>query len=104
MPDQPIRVPAGLTTEGLLRRRYMARLIDSVILGFLIAIAFGLRTALVPGLIGNPLNIFLNLFLVLIIWIGRPSAWRRSKPRHAISSGTPLFLCSACFRAADSCH
>jgi len=35
MTEEPLRVPAGLTTDGLIARRYMARIIDSVLLALL---------------------------------------------------------------------
>ena len=35
MSDEAIRVPAGLTTDGLLGRRYLARCIDSVFIALL---------------------------------------------------------------------
>jgi uncharacterized RDD family membrane protein YckC len=67
MTDEPIRVPNGLTTEGLLGRRYLARAIDSIIIGAL--------AVLMLSVLGGPtaadlLSTLLNLFALLILWIG----------------------------------
>ena len=35
MTDELVRVPSGLTTQGLLGRRYLARIVDSIIIGAL---------------------------------------------------------------------
>lgn len=72
MPDEEVRVPAGLTNHGLLGRRYMARFIDSMFLSLLILAV--LRLA------GAPSNQFslLGLSLVLIIWIGYGAAMESS--------------------------
>jgi uncharacterized RDD family membrane protein YckC len=68
--DQTIRVPAGLTTEGLLGRRYIARSIDSVIGTLLITVGIALGRTFGPQVVNGPLQFLLRLFLVLIVWIG----------------------------------
>jgi uncharacterized RDD family membrane protein YckC len=64
VPDEAARVPAGLTTDGLLGHGYMARFIDSMFLSLLILAV--LRLA------GAPSDQFslLSVALVLIVWIG----------------------------------
>jgi uncharacterized RDD family membrane protein YckC len=70
MPEQAIAVPPGLTTDGLLPRRYLARAIDSIaILAVLFGVFFALG-AIVPKE-GNPvLATVLTMGLYLVIWIG----------------------------------
>ncbi len=70
MTDEPIRVPAGLTTEGLLGRRYLARMIDSMIVGVLAATALGLLRDLGPQTKPDLLSVLFNLSALLILWIG----------------------------------
>lgn len=52
-PASHIRVPAGLTTEGLLGRRYLARFVDSVLLAVIVAIAVAASSD-VMNVMGNP--------------------------------------------------
>jgi uncharacterized RDD family membrane protein YckC len=54
-------------------------LIDTVILGLLITMAFALRGTLAPQVVSGPLNILLNLFLLVIIWIGYGTALESSR-------------------------
>jgi uncharacterized RDD family membrane protein YckC len=70
MTDELIRVPTGLTTEGLLGRRYLARVIDSIIIGTLAVAALSLMGGLRPQTGADLLSILLNLFALLILWIG----------------------------------
>ncbi len=70
MPEQAIAVPPGLTTDGLLPRRYVARVIDSIPI---IALLFGVFSALgaiIPKDVGPLLGTILTLGLFLVIWIG----------------------------------
>jgi uncharacterized RDD family membrane protein YckC len=73
-----IQVPAGLTTEGLLVRRYFARFIDSVIIGLLITAAAGLAGTGLPKNLGGSASSLLGLFLFLILWIGYGTALESS--------------------------
>ena len=63
-----IRVPAGLSTEGLLGKRYMARIIDSIILAVIVSIVILIPTVLVAGglHVSPPLVMFC---VVLPIWL-----------------------------------
>ena len=70
MTDEPIRVPTGLTTEGLLGRRYLARAIDSMIIGALAVVVLSVLGGLEPHTGADLLSILLNLFALLIFWIG----------------------------------
>jgi len=81
MSDEAIQVPAGLTTDGLLGRRYMARFIDSLFIGLLIGVLVGLEGTFRPRIAGSPagfLLILLNLALFLIVWIGYGAAFESS--------------------------
>ncbi len=72
MADETIRVPTGLTTEGLLGRRYVARAIDSIIIGALAVLALsqlGTLEARRADLSGILLSL-LNLSALLVLWIG----------------------------------
>jgi uncharacterized RDD family membrane protein YckC len=62
-----IQVPAGLTTAGLLGQRYLARFIDSLIIG---ALALMVLSLSVFGPVVGPSRILLNFFALLILWIG----------------------------------
>jgi uncharacterized RDD family membrane protein YckC len=68
MSDDLIRVPTGLTTDGLLGRRYLARIIDTVILA-LLAGTVTLLLAVVMQPIGRRLGLLISLSLLLVIWI-----------------------------------
>ena len=71
MSDELIRVPAGLTADGLLGRRYLARFIDTFVITLLAAVPVGvLGAALEPRLAGGPIGSLLALPLVLVVWIG----------------------------------
>jgi uncharacterized RDD family membrane protein YckC len=70
MTVEPIRVPTGLTTEGLLGRRYLARAIDSMIIGALAVVVLSVLGGLGPHTGADLLSILLNLFALLIFWIG----------------------------------
>ena len=70
MPEQAIAVPPGLTTDGLLPRRYLARAIDSIAI---VAVLFGVFFALgliIPKEVNPVLGTVLTLGLYLVIWIG----------------------------------
>ena len=72
MSDEAGQVPAGLTTDGLLARRYIARFIDYLLIGLLI---LG-----VLRLIGAPSEQFslTGLAVMLILWIGYGSVLESS--------------------------
>ena len=56
--DDGIQVPAGLTTEGLLGRRYLARFIDSLILT---AVSFAIIRTIGPG--------WTTVGILLVLWV-----------------------------------
>lgn len=68
VPEPEITVPTGLTTEGLLGRRYAARVIDSVVILFLVGV--GVVVAEIVPTINGLARGFSTLFVVLAIWIG----------------------------------
>jgi uncharacterized RDD family membrane protein YckC len=70
MPDEEIRVPAGLTTDGLLGRRYMARIIDSVILFLLILPVMALEANVAQRFVGASVVPLLVLPINVVVWIG----------------------------------
>lgn len=77
-----IQVPAGLTTEGLLGRRYLALLIDEALAALFVSAAAGLAgTGGLPvDSDGSAIGLF-GSFLFLILWIGygtalESSAWQ----------------------------
>jgi uncharacterized RDD family membrane protein YckC len=68
MSDDLIRVPTGLTTDGLIGRRYLARIIDTVILALLAGTVI-LLLAVVMQPIGHWFRLLLSLSVLLVIWI-----------------------------------
>ena len=80
MSDFEIRVPGGLTTEGLLGRRYLARFIDSiVILALLVLPVFGLIGMLTPRMARSSASMLMILPLIVIVWIGYGAALESSR-------------------------
>ena len=71
MSDDDIPVPGGLTTEGLLGRRYLARFIDSLIILVLIVVAaIPLGAVLAVKDSAGWGSVLALLPLILVIWIG----------------------------------
>ncbi len=68
MSDAAIQVPEGLTTEGLLGRRYLARVIDTVLITVMALMVIAVEGALLPSLTGAVAQLF-SLFLLLLLWI-----------------------------------
>jgi uncharacterized RDD family membrane protein YckC len=67
MSASAIRIPPGLTTEGLLGRRYMAPFIDSILVVLpILAVFFLGGLARASGTSG----ILLRICVALILWIG----------------------------------
>jgi uncharacterized RDD family membrane protein YckC len=67
MIDELTKVPVGLTTEGLLGKRYLAGIIDSI----LIAVLFGGLAGVVGALLGRTrAGPAIMLLLLLVTWIG----------------------------------
>ena len=69
MPN-PIQVPAGLTTDSLLGRRYVARVIDTVVIGLVVGAAIGLLSSVGPQLEPGLLRILMYLNVLVLLWIG----------------------------------
>jgi uncharacterized RDD family membrane protein YckC len=67
MSEGAIEVPSGLTTQGLPGRRYMARVIDSVII---LLIGILVWAVIVSGRSFQTLTLVVGAFLFLIIWVG----------------------------------
>lgn len=66
MPSE-IHVPTGLTTDGLLGRRYLARFIDSVAIMLLVAaLALVLSVVVAGGAGGSSRIIGFTLLLILV--------------------------------------
>jgi uncharacterized RDD family membrane protein YckC len=61
MSGEAIQVPAGLTVDGLLGRRYMARFVDSIVL----VVIVGAAGAILPA--SGPI---VSLLIVMAAWIG----------------------------------
>lgn len=72
MPDERLQVPLGLTTEGLLGRRYLARVIDSVVIIVTLILALALLRHSGIGSLGDGSfsSILLVFFVSLILWVG----------------------------------
>lgn len=79
MSDDGISVPVGLTTEGLLGRRYLARCIDSVIIVILMGISVGILGALLSASAADRAGFVWIPMLVLLGWIGYGSVLESSK-------------------------
>jgi uncharacterized RDD family membrane protein YckC len=79
-PQSEIRVTEGLTTEGLLGRRYLARFIDSLVCGILLVLVW--RSLSVLALAPGPALFFLYLTAVLAVFVGYGAAFEAS-PRQA---------------------
>jgi uncharacterized RDD family membrane protein YckC len=81
VPDEAIQIPPGLTTAGLLGRRYFARFIDTVFIGMLIAAFLAIERIVLPPIAGGAANILftlVNLILLLGFWIGYGTAFESS--------------------------
>ena len=78
MSGSKIRVPAGLTTEGLIVRRYGARIIDSMLMALLITAASRLAGTGLPRNLGGSADTLFGLLLLLILWISYGTALESS--------------------------
>lgn len=79
MAADQIVVPAGLTTEGLIARRYLARFVDSLCIVALVAfgvLVFSVVANAKPG--DGPANILFSAFLLFLVWIGYGTAFESS--------------------------
>ncbi|MBV9745427.1 MAG: RDD family protein, partial [Acidobacteriia bacterium] len=71
MPQQTIAVPPGLTTDGLLGKRYFARFVDSLIIIVLIVVAGALLALLLtPFLRGGYVLSPIRFAIAAVVWIG----------------------------------
>lgn len=69
MSDDSINIPAGLTVQALLGRRYLARLIDTVIISILVGMGVFAAAAAFPGTVGSISGILLSITVSLAIWV-----------------------------------
>ncbi len=82
MSEGAIQVPDGLTTEGLLGRRYMARLIDSAVILLIVGAVVLIETVVVSGRSSDAWILAVVAFVVVAIWVGY-SATLESSPWQA---------------------
>jgi uncharacterized RDD family membrane protein YckC len=81
VPDEAIPIPVGLTTNDLIGRRYLARVIDTLFLGMLVALLLAILGAFFQPSAGGTFNLIRALFsviLVVVIWIGYGTAFESS--------------------------
>jgi uncharacterized RDD family membrane protein YckC len=81
MSDQAIQVPVGLTTDGLLAKRYLARLIDGILLAVVSAGITLFATDWLPSSVTRGMALLLTGLPVAAMWIGyeailESSAWQ----------------------------
>jgi uncharacterized RDD family membrane protein YckC len=77
MSDQAIHIPVGLTTDGLLGKRYIARIIDTVILSVLVVfLTVAVGAIWSQGINGNG---FLSVIVAAIFIIGYGTALEASR-------------------------
>jgi uncharacterized RDD family membrane protein YckC len=79
--NEVITVPTGLTTDGLISRRYLARFIDSLIIALITLAIIKIEAAFLPGIRSGLTAIAVNLLFLLVVWIGygtllESSAWQ----------------------------
>ena len=74
-----IHVPTGLTTDGLLGRRYLARIIDSIVILISLAIVVGALSIVMPNIRVSPAGNLALLPVLLLGWIGYGALFESSK-------------------------
>jgi uncharacterized RDD family membrane protein YckC len=80
MAEADIRVPSGLTTDGLLGKRYLARFVDSLaILALLFVLALVVMVILAPSRERTFNSSLTFLPIVLVVWIGYGTILESSK-------------------------
>lgn len=77
-----IQVPTGLTTDGLLGRRYLARFIDSIAIVVLIGILVLVFSVVVTG--AGRVSNSVVLPVLLVVWIGYGAVLESSKGQATI--------------------
>jgi len=97
MSDDEVRVPAGLTTEGLLGVRYMARFIDSVFMVLAIGGVLGLVEAILtkPAAGGLAGVLFVLFNLSHTSQAGRPTPLQASGRTLVKDSALIWWCCTA---------
>ena len=106
-----IQVPAGLTTTGLLGKRYLARAIDSTLIVIIATCALRLAVIAMPALPGAAglLIRIAGLIAVMFVWIGygasfESSSWQATPGKRIMglsvynASGTRLKTGQAAIR------
>ena len=66
MTNEVITVPTGLTTDGLISRRYLARFIDSLIIALITLAIIKIEAAFLPGIRSGLTAIAVNLLFLLV--------------------------------------
>jgi uncharacterized RDD family membrane protein YckC len=79
-----IQIPTGLTTDGLLGRRYFARFIDSVAILVLIGILVLAFSVVVTGAGRSRISNFVAIPVLLLAWIGYGTVLESSKGQATI--------------------
>lgn len=78
VPDTAFQVPTGLSTDGLLGRRYAARCIDSIFICVAI-VAMVMALGGSPFGVGQPnANMLLETAIALVMWVGYGAAFEAS--------------------------
>jgi uncharacterized RDD family membrane protein YckC len=107
MSEQAIQIPAGLTTNGLLGKRYFARVIDSTIGAALLLAAFTLLNAVLPKSTSRLEAAVLTVAISFIVVIGygtllEASPWQATIGKRLMGirvygpdGGRPSFLQAA---------
>lgn len=81
MTEEVIQVPAGLTTTGLLGRRYLARFIDTFVIGLLVGGVLFAEGALIGGVLHGAPGLLLNIagvIVVVAVWISYGASFESS--------------------------
>ena len=90
MANQAIHIPIGLTTDGLLAKRYMARLIDGMLLSAMAFAASFLAARWMSDSIASGIALLLSGLLIMFLWIGyeallESSAWQATVGKRLMS-------------------
>src|ERR1700693_3456311 len=78
MSDRAIQLPAGLTTDGLLGKRYMARVIDWIIVSFIVIAVFKSASGLRAQIVAGGSGVVVQLSISLIVWIAYGAVFESS--------------------------
>jgi len=104
-----IHVPVGLTTEGLLAKRYMARFIDGMLLSCVAFATSFLVARWMPDSFASAVTLLLSGLLIVLLWLGyetllESSTWQATLGKRIMGlkvydeKGGPLTLPQAAGR------